>query len=143
MPAHDEADEIAAQIVCRLWRGMGHLADLVPVNSLVNERVEFVTSQDFDVVCISAVPPSAMLHARYLCKKLRARFPDHRICVGLWNEEGDFARQLKRLQQAGADQVVTSLSQAMEQLRQLAAAGNLNRTNREGDSQRPGATTTD
>ncbi len=131
LPAHDEADEIAAQMVCRLWRGLGHVAELVPAAALVNERVEFANSQDFDAICISAVPPSALLHARYLCKKLRPRFPNHKIVAGLWNEAGDLSRQQKKLQQAGADQIVTTLGQAMEQLRLLTAAGNLNRTNRE------------
>lgn len=131
LPAHDEADEIAAQMICRLWRGLGHVAELVPATALVNERVEFANSQDFDAICISAVPPSTLLHARYLCKKLRPRFPDHKILAGLWNETGDLSRQQKKLQQAGADQVATTFAQAMEQLRLLAAAGNLNRTNRE------------
>ena len=117
-------------MVCRLWRGLGHVAELVPAAALVNERVESATTQDFDAICISAVPPSALLHARYLCKKLRPRFPNHKIVAGLWHEAGDLSRQQKKLQQAGADQVVTTLAQAMEQLRLLAAAGNLNRTNR-------------
>ena len=34
-----------------------------------------------DVVCISALPPFAVLHARTVSKRLRARFPDLKIIV--------------------------------------------------------------
>jgi hypothetical protein len=36
-----------------------------------------------NMVCISATPPAAVIHARYLCKKLHARFPGIPIVVAL------------------------------------------------------------
>jgi hypothetical protein len=34
-----------------------------------------------DIVCIAALPPGGLTHARYLCKRLRARFPQRSIIL--------------------------------------------------------------
>ena len=71
------------------------------------------------VMLISAMPPGAAVHAAYLAKRLKQRFPELRLLVALWtSENADRARA--RLREAGVDQVATSLGEAIEQLRQLA-----------------------
>jgi glycerophosphoryl diester phosphodiesterase len=71
-------------------------------------------------VCISAVPPSAAANASYLCKRLRRRFPQQKIVVALWNAEGNLERVQRRLHEAGADEVVTRLPEAIERARLVA-----------------------
>ena len=36
------------------------------------------------MICIAAVPPGGLAQTRYLCKRLRARFPNLKIAVGRW-----------------------------------------------------------
>src|SRR4029079_18009904 len=69
------------------------------------------------VVCISATPPAAVMHARYLCTRLRARLPKVRLVVGLWDTSGDLTKAEKRIG-CGA-RVVSSLAEAREQVRAL------------------------
>jgi hypothetical protein len=66
-----------------------------------------------DVICISALPPFALLSARTLSKKLRERFPHLAIMVGLWGTSDDGA-YMDRLQKAFDVEVVTSVAQAVD-----------------------------
>ena len=40
----------------------------------------------------SALPPSAVSHARYLCKRLHMRFADVKLLVGLWTIRADLEK---------------------------------------------------
>jgi hypothetical protein len=72
------------------------------------------------LVCIAAVQPGGLTHARYLCKRLRAQFPDLKIIVGLWGFRGELdATTRDTLLSAGADQVGTSLLQSRDQIGNL------------------------
>jgi hypothetical protein len=70
------------------------------------------------MVCISAVPPSAILHAGYLCKRMKARFPKIPILVGIWNAPKEWNVE-ERLKSAGCDEVVTTTVDGLEQVREL------------------------
>src|SRR5205085_9830845 len=72
LPARSEADEIAATMLAQLLEAEGCRAKAVAVTSLAGEMVELVDQCTADVVCLSATPPAAVMHARYLCKRLRA-----------------------------------------------------------------------
>ena len=102
IPAHDEADLVAAQILAR--------ASGARLAANVDEA-------PCPLVCISAVPPHAASHAASLARRLRRRQPEARILVALWASDGDASRAIERLRQAGADQVVTRLPEAIEALK--------------------------
>jgi hypothetical protein len=89
-----------------------------PFPLLAAELIEFVGENGGRVACISAMPPRAATHAAYLCKRLKQRFPDIRVLVALWTSENTDRAQA-RLRDAGVDQVVTRLGEAVDQLRQL------------------------
>jgi hypothetical protein len=74
-----------------------------------------------DVVFISVVAPSTVLHARYLCLKLRAKFRNERIIVGLWGNTigNDNSDSIRRVQDSGADSVVTTFADALTQMQAL------------------------
>ena len=72
LPARDEADEIAAMMLAQVLETSGCVVQAVSVTSLAGEMVDLVEQRNADVVCISATPPAAVMHARYLCKRLRA-----------------------------------------------------------------------
>jgi hypothetical protein len=87
------------------------------VTSLASEMVELVERRKADVVCISATPPGAMMHARYLCKQIRRRFPTVKLVVGLWDVQGDLNKAKERIGCSAI--VVATLADAQEQIRLL------------------------
>jgi predicted PurR-regulated permease PerM/methanogenic corrinoid protein MtbC1 len=121
LAARDPADEIGAMMLAQLLEQEGYCAEYVSVEKLASEYVELVEKKGVQVVMISALPPAAVTHARYLVKRLRGRFPDLKIIVGLWTTNGNLQRAKLRLESAGTDLVVNSLQKAIEQLRQTVA----------------------
>ena len=121
LPARDPADEIVAMMLTQVLEREGYCAEYVSVEKLASEYVELVEKKNVQVVMISALPPAAVTHARYLAKRLRSRFPDVKIIVGLWTTQGSLERPKKRLESAGTTLVVGSLATAIEQVRQTVA----------------------
>lgn len=131
LPAHDEADEIAGMMLAQLLELGGCTVRAVSVTALVSEMVDLVEQHNADVVCISATPPAAMMHARYLCKRLRGRFPEANLVVGLWNAKGDLNQAKERIGCGAAAHVVRTLADAQEQVRQVIQSLLLRRENQE------------
>ena len=69
------------------------------------------------IVCLSYLEPGGFTNARYLVRRLRRKLPRARILVGLWTLNDEDAKQRDALRETGADLVVTSLRQAVEQIR--------------------------
>lgn len=124
VPAHDEADHVAAQVLARMLPAPEFDARVSPFPLLAAEVIEFVGENGARVACISAMPPRAATHAAYLCKRLKQRFPELKVLVALWTSENTDRAQA-RLREAGVDQVATHLAEAVEQLRQLALPATL------------------
>jgi predicted PurR-regulated permease PerM len=120
LPAADEADEIVAVMLSQLLEQEGYKAESISFKTLANEMVEQVAAAGCGTVCISATPPHDTLHTRYLCKLLRARFPGLHIVVGLWDAEQSEDKLARRRERLTADKVVTTLQDALEQIRPFA-----------------------
>jgi len=119
LPARDEADEIAAMMLGQLLATGECLVQSVSFTTSVSEVVDLVRKRTPDVVCISATPPAAVMHARHLCKHVRGRFPAVPVVVGLWNAEGDLSKARTRIGAGATTHVVTTLADALEQVRTL------------------------
>jgi hypothetical protein len=124
VPAHDEADHVAALVLARVLPPAEFDVRVSPYPLLAAEILDFVGKNGCKVACISAMPPRAATHAAYLTKRLKQRFPEQTVLVALWTSE-NIDRARARLAEAGVDQVVTRLSDAVEQLRQLAVPATL------------------
>jgi predicted PurR-regulated permease PerM len=124
VPAHDEADHVAAQVLARVLPGSEFNARVSPYPLLAAETIDFIGEHACRVACISAMPPRAATHAAYLAKRLKQRFPELKVLVALWTSE-NIDRARARLAEAGVDQVVTRLADAIEQLRQLCVPATL------------------
>ena len=122
LPAADQADEIGARLFVELLKGEGIPAEFAAVEALAGEMMELVDLHKPDVVCISALPPAAVRQACYLCKRLRARFPDLQIMVGLWDAQGEPQKAKDRIASAGANHTVTTFAQGLAHLSQLEKA---------------------
>jgi hypothetical protein len=100
-------------MLVQLLQQQGLEAQSAPTQLGVSELIGLVEKAGVDVVCISVVAPSTVLHARYLCLKLRARLPKQRIVVGLWGATENVTDAARRVRDSGADEVVTTLADAV------------------------------
>ncbi|MGA2062885.1 MAG: hypothetical protein ABSG67_20620, partial [Thermoguttaceae bacterium] len=119
LPARDEADEIAGMMLAQLLGTGECLVQSVSFTAAAGDLVDFVERRKPDVVCISATPPAAVMHARHLCKHVRGRFPEVPVVVGLWNAQGDLSKAKTRIGGGSTTHVVAMLAEAQEQVRLL------------------------
>jgi len=113
LPARADRDELAGAMLVQLLRQQGFEAHSAPTNLGVAELIGLVEKAGVDAVCISVVAPSTVLHARHLCLKLRALLPEQRIVVGLWGATENVTDAARRVRDSGADEVVTTLADAV------------------------------
>jgi predicted PurR-regulated permease PerM len=119
VPARDEADEIAGIMLSQLLATGECLVQSCSFSTEARKLLDLVESQQPDVVCISATPPAAVMHARHLCAHLRSRFPEVHLVVGLWNAQFDLTKAKKRIGGVPTTHVVATLAEAEEQVRLL------------------------
>jgi hypothetical protein len=118
-PAHDEADALGLLMLRHLLDPSRYDVELLHPSMLTSEVVSLVEQQGVGIVCLGALAPGGITQTRYLCLRLRARFPTLKIVVGRWGgpENGEASHDLLRA--AGADYVETTLHETCAQLRQL------------------------
>jgi predicted PurR-regulated permease PerM len=119
LPARDEADEISATMLAQLLETNGCIVQAISPTARASEMVDLVAQRQPAVVCVSATPPAAVMHARYLCTRLRARMPGVNLVVGLWDTPGDLATATKRIGCGAHTHVVATLADAQQQVRLL------------------------
>jgi predicted PurR-regulated permease PerM len=123
VPARDDADHVAGVMLARLLVPERCDALVLPRDLLAAEILDRVAGACDKAVLISAVPPAAATSSSYLCKRLRHRFPKMKIVVAMWHaESANLDRATERLRAAGADEVVTTLSGALERIRLVVPA---------------------
>ena len=122
VPAHDDADHLAATMVARLLPA-AKTAVLAPPAKPA-EVAEIVAQKRCGAILISAVPPHTARYAGELARRLRRQVPGVKIAVGLWGAGENAARVKERLEKLGVDEVITTVSQAADTVRQLASAAN-------------------
>ena len=122
LPAEDESDGVAAEILARALSRSGIPAETAPAEAMVGEKVESVEQRRADIVVISALPPWTVASARYLYKRLRRRFPDMEIVVGLWTAKNDLGRVQARYAPDGKTYLVGTLADARKRVHELSEA---------------------
>jgi predicted PurR-regulated permease PerM len=115
IPARDEADEIVGIMLTQLLERAGYHAQAISIGTTA-EMLAQVNEAAPDIVCISALPPFALLHARDLYKRVRSNVPNARIIVGLWKFSGDPIKAAARLNIVGDDKLAITLAQAALQV---------------------------
>lgn len=119
IPARDEADELVGMMLAQLLRRAGYHADSLAIGT-VEGMLEQAAQRKYDVICVSALPPFAVAQARSLCKRLRAKFPNLPIVLGLWGFGGGVLKAQERVGDSCTDAVVTKLSEGLMQVRRCA-----------------------
>jgi len=113
LPAHDEADQIVGLMVAQVLGLRGYTVTVANADSLASEMAASFDPEKIDVVVVSALPPKAALHARYLLKLITSRDNDLKIVVGLWTNNKPGAVEVNNVQ------TVTSLDALHKQFDQV------------------------
>ena len=116
LPARADRDELAGVMLTQLLQQQGFAAQNGQAKLAASELLDLVEKSNVNAACISVVSPSTVIQARYLCVKLRARFPQLKIVIGLWGMTQSVTDATRRLRDSGADEVVTTLGDAVVQL---------------------------
>lgn len=119
LPGRDEADEISAIALSGLLRSQGHEVIIVGVLALANEMKESLKQNPSDVVVISSMPPSAVAHAKYLCKKIQSEVGKAKIIVGLWNAAGELQRSKSSFFFIENIQMISTFGEALSKIQQI------------------------
>jgi predicted PurR-regulated permease PerM len=114
VPARAYRDQLAGEMFVQLLDLKGSHARCAAAKMKLVELVAWLREAKADLVCISVVPPTSLLHARYLCSKLRTSFPKLKIIVGLWGRLDLTSETITTLKGSGADEIVTSMAEATE-----------------------------
>jgi predicted PurR-regulated permease PerM len=118
-PADGKADEMALLTFEKILDPRHPKMDVVSADMLAAEMVSLVEQKQPRLVCIGAIAPGGLAHARYLCKRIRARRPQIRILVGRWGFDANLENSRATLTSAGADRTAGTLVEARHQLLQL------------------------
>lgn len=116
VPARANRDQLAGEMFVQVLKQKGHPAQCAVAKMPLPELVDWVRETEANVVCISVVAPTTLIHARYLCAKLRALSVDLKIMVGLWGRTGLTPEILDSMRASGADEIVTTMAEAIEQV---------------------------
>jgi predicted PurR-regulated permease PerM len=116
VPASGEADEIAGVMLAQLLNIAGHHVKCVSIGT-ADEMLAQAEKMKPGIICISAIPPLALTHARSIYERLRTQFPDHAIVIGLWNYSGDIARSAGRIDTPERVRVFTTLAEVVLQVK--------------------------
>jgi len=114
MPARKGPDELVTVMLAQLLRKAGYRAREMKAGT-VDDMLAAVSQQEFNIVCVSSLPPYPAGQARAICKRLQAAVPPPQVIVGLWNLEGGVPAAQARVG-SSCSSVVTTLADALDQV---------------------------
>jgi hypothetical protein len=115
IPARDEADDLGAFMMTQLLIKRGIVAKALASGGLTSESVQALERERPEVVFVSVIPPFGYMHARYLCRRIRAQFQGAKLVCGMLTEE-DVNEVRQRQPPIPADELASSLQQAQAQV---------------------------
>jgi predicted PurR-regulated permease PerM len=142
-PAHDEADRAALEMLKNLLDPVRWNLEVIAPATLTAELLDQVAEKQPALVCLAATPPGGLAHTRYLCKRLRARFPDLKILVCRWDYQAGKQANPGQLLDAGADSISATLLETRQQLASLLPVLAQTQTEQAHPVRRGGAVRTD
>jgi len=112
LPAHDATDSLVLRLLELLMKPTGVALTIGEAGASPLEVVERISADEPDLVLISHLPPDGLTAARYLTRRVRARFPHLPIVVGRWDHNSESETATTNLTKAGAGTVFNSLADA-------------------------------
>lgn len=118
VPARDEADELVALMLAHLLRETGIAGHVVSATAHPEAYSEQFKRERVTVF-VSALPPSTLSGAGRVCRRVKQENASAKVLVGVWSSEAKIEALKRRLDPAGVDGIVTRLSEAMVQVKNL------------------------
>jgi predicted PurR-regulated permease PerM len=115
-PARSSEDQLALEMLRHLLDPAKCDLQTAKKDMLSSELVAYVERISPAAICVATLPPGGLAHTRYLCKRLRAHYPNLRIIVGHWGLTTDRERVEQFLRQAGADHLSVTLVDTRDQI---------------------------
>ncbi|HLJ40452.1 MAG TPA: AI-2E family transporter [Candidatus Acidoferrales bacterium] len=118
LATRDGGDEVTGMMLAHLLVQAGydaHAAAMGPQQDMLDE----VEEQVCGILYLSALPPFEISSIRRLYKRLRSRFPQIRIGIGLWGYDGEADNMRALLRIVDSDLIVTTLGDAIVQIQQF------------------------
>jgi predicted PurR-regulated permease PerM len=115
IPARDEADDLVAVLLSQVLVRQGRSAKSIPIASVAT-MLSMVCELKPRIVCISALPPHALRHARAFYGRLRNQFPELHIVICLWHFKGDLRQAGIRLRMAKDHGFFTGLAEVSQHI---------------------------
>ncbi len=115
LPVRDDADEIAGIMLAQLLERAGYTATAIPIGRVERMLAE-VADAEPEVVCLSALPPYAISHARGIYRRLRAQHSRTRVLIGLWNYTEDPVKAATEISGGEQKLICTTLAQMILQV---------------------------
>jgi predicted PurR-regulated permease PerM len=119
LPATNRADEIAGTMLAKLLALRGVAVRSLPAIALKEDGTEVGMIGSIRIACISAVPPTGWRRTRYLCKKLRSRFPGIKLLIGYWGGSDNLGEVRESLSSCTPDSIVTTFDEAISAITSL------------------------
>jgi hypothetical protein len=92
----------------------GYSAVAIPIGSVDGMLAE-AANAEAEIVCLSALPPYAVSHARSIYRRLRMQRPKLKIIIGLWNYPEDPVKAAMEISGGEQNLVCTTLAQIILQ----------------------------
>jgi len=115
-PAADVSDSVALTMLRQSLGSVQWNIEQTAVETLTSELVARIALDPPAILCIVALPPRGLSHARYLCKRVRDCSPQLPIIVGRWGQKRYGKLEREQLEEAGANFVTTSLAETKQLL---------------------------
>jgi predicted PurR-regulated permease PerM len=115
-PVRDEADELALLMLQQLLDPGHYELEIIADELLAAEIIDQIAEKKPALICLASLPPGGLAQTRYLCKRLRARFPDSKLIVGRWGSRTDNSNVMA---DAGADKTGNKIIETRDHIIQL------------------------
>jgi hypothetical protein len=113
--AQGEGHEIVGVMLAQLAAGKDHRIRVLSADRTPHIEHELRDGRPF-AICISAAPPCALSHIRYLFQNLKAKHPDIGILIGLWRFAGVAQRAAERIGLSAGDKIVTAVPEITQHI---------------------------
>lgn len=112
-----EIDNMGCEMLCQALAFQGIAAIPHPAGAPTARHLDRMELDGIEILCLSYFSRDPELAARALCRRLRRRWPKVRIVLALWNAPEALVQSGPS--QAGADALVTSISEAVQRIEQM------------------------
>jgi predicted PurR-regulated permease PerM len=116
LAVQDTSDALVLRMLDQLVSPAGCKLEIITDVESPLEVADRLAEKSPTMVVLSHLPPGGLTQARYLVRRLRARFPELSLVVGRWGESGGAAAAAERLVAGGATRVVFTLAEARDRI---------------------------